>query len=451
MNDNLLANEEQVEESSSVITGDQKSQTHNKCEFNMVKFRKIISIIIIIFGIIFGFYLSSLAMMGISDVSRSRFLGFFFQFLVSLITVFGLTFIGMIIAPFYKTNRKKQILISGIIFFICYLIPLILYLLMFYLPVQEMTEFKRIPSDYWELSTGSKIAYYEYGNKSDSKYPIIYVHGGPGSPENSKDDFIDNLTQMGYKVYQYDQVGCGKSSQLDNCNKYTLSRHVDDLEAIRKSLGTEKNNIICHSFGGTLSSNYIAKYPNRVENCFFISPGILWGGDKEVNSINNNGSKDELKSFFKNPHYLFAQLISMLFPPNGLFVMMDEKDLDNLFMKFHDDLNMMPGSGQYYNSKGAGYGFWANVMTGRRMMKSPSPYNDLKKFEGRALVVKGQYDYVDFKATIQYRDRIPNSTLITIEGMGHAVGSDQVDEVFSNIKMFLYLSMGLKNNVFLMI
>ena len=116
----------------------------------------------------------------------------------------------------------------------------------------------------------------------------------------------------------------------------------------------------------------------------------------------------------------------MVFPPNGLFVLMDEKKLDNLFMKFHDDLNMMPGSGQYYNSKGSGYGFWANVMTGRSMTKSPSPYNNLKKFEGRSLVVKGQYDYVD-----------PNSTLITIDGMGHSVESDQINEVFSNIKMFL--------------
>lgn len=432
MKNQLLPNEERIEESSLIDSADQITQVQKKCNF-----KKIIGIIIIIVGIIFGFYISSLAMFGMSSVSKNRFLGFFFQLVISFLTVFGLTLIGMIIAPFYKTNKKKQIIISAIIIFICYIISLTLYLLMFYLPVEQMTEFKRIPSGFWELSTGSKIAYYEYGNNSDNKYPIIYVHGGPGSPANSKDEFIEPLTMMGYRVYQYDQVGCGKSSRLDNCNKYTLSRHVEDLEGIRKSIGTEKINIICHSFGGTLSSNYIARYPNRVDNCFFISPGIMWAGDKTVSSINENGTKDEIKSFLKNPRYLFAQAISMIFPPNGLFVLMDEEDLDNLFMKFHDDLNMMPGSGEFYNSKGAGYGFWANVMTGRSMMKSPSPYKKLTKFVGRSLVVKGQYDYVSFRATLQYRDHIPNSTLITIDGMGHAVGSDQIDEVFSNIKMFL--------------
>lgn len=81
-------------------------------------------------------------MMGVSSASYSRFLGFFIQFIISLVSVLGLAFAGMKIATFYKTNSKQQIIISIIIFIISYLTSLILFLLMLYLPDEQMTEFK---------------------------------------------------------------------------------------------------------------------------------------------------------------------------------------------------------------------------------------------------------------------------------------------------------------------
>lgn len=166
---------------------------------------------------------------------------------------------------------------------------------MFYKPVDKMTEFTNIPSGYWDLSTGSRIAYYKYGEESNEKYPFIIIHGGPGAPVLGEEHFVHNLSKLGYKSYQYDQLGGGKSSRLNNCKKYTLARQVDDLEEIRKTIGAKKVNIICHSFGGTLSSNYIAKYPNNVDNCIFISPGNIWSGDKSIVQLTDEGSKDQKK------------------------------------------------------------------------------------------------------------------------------------------------------------
>ena len=137
-----------------------------------------------------------------------------------------------------------------------------------------------------------------------------------------------------------------------------------------------------------MASNYIAKYPNNVDNTIFISPGDIWDGDKNYTKLTKEGSKDQTKVLFKNFHYLMCQALSMVFYPMGLFVLMDEKDVDNLFIKFHDGLNMMPGSGKFYNHPGAGYGFWVNVMTGRNAVKVPCPYDDLKLFTGKSLVVK---------------------------------------------------------------
>lgn len=52
MKNQLLPNEERIEESSLIDSADQITQVQKKCNF-----RKIIGIIIIIVGIIFGFYI----------------------------------------------------------------------------------------------------------------------------------------------------------------------------------------------------------------------------------------------------------------------------------------------------------------------------------------------------------------------------------------------------------
>lgn len=399
--------------------------------------RKTIGIILIIFAIILGFYISSAAMMGAAGSSKSPFVGFLVQLLISFAITCGVSFLGLLVTRFLYPYKLKALYFSLIIFGVCYIITLSLYLAMFYKKVANMTEYTNIPSGHWNLSTGSRIAYYEYGADAKEKYPFMIIHGGPGAPVLGKEHFVDELAKLGYKSYQYDQLGGGRSSRLKDCTKYTLARQVDDLEEIRKTLNVEKINIICHSFGGTLSSNYIAKYPNRVDNCIFISPGSIWSGDKSVIKLTTEGSKDQQKILMKNTRYFLSQALSMMFPPKGLSVMMKEKDLDNLFIQFHDGLNMQPGSGKFYNTKGAGYGFWVNVMTGRDSNKMESPYEKLADFTGKSLVVKGQFDYISFDVTVQYRDLIPNSLLITIDGMGHSIVHEHEEEIWQNIEAFL--------------
>lgn len=398
---------------------------------------KVFGIILIIFAIIYGIFVSSQALFGVAGASKNRFLGFFIQLISLFIMTCGVSFLGLIIGSFLNKDRKKQFFVSLIIFAVTYVITLSLYLVMFYLHADQMRDFTNIPTGYWELSTGSTIAYYEFDENSTQKCPFILLHGGPGSPMDHKYYFVDSLLSKGYKVYQYDQLGCGKSSRLNDCRKYTLQRHIDDLEAIRKTIGAEKINLISFSFGGTLASNYISQHPTNVDNSIFISPGDIWDGDDSYPKLTKEGKKEQMKILFKNFHYLMCQALSMIFYPMGLFVLMDEKDVDNLFIKFHDGLNMMPGSGKFYNYPGAGYGFWSNVMTGRNSATVESLYDNLKKYTGKSLVVKTQFDYISFEATVKYRDIIPNSTLIAVDGPGHSVMPEYEQEIWTNIEAFI--------------
>jgi len=138
---------------------------------------------------------------------------------------------------------------------------------------------------YWELPTGSVIAYSEYDPplgvavKPDA---IVYLHGGPGVRQAPFDqDLYGSLATNGFRVFLYDQAGSGLSDFLSHLRDYTVARFVADLEAIRQRIGVEKMILIGHSWGSTLAVSYMAKFPNHVAKAVFHSPAEIWRLESE--------------------------------------------------------------------------------------------------------------------------------------------------------------------------
>ena len=110
----------------------------------------------------------------------------------------------------------------------------LIFVFLFFLPrnydVPQMQN--RESTKYWDLSTGSRIAYtLVSGIESKKTCPIIYLHGGPGGPiYNSNIASLSLLSDDGYDVYLYDQIGGGHSGRLDNIDDYTADRHKSDLK-----------------------------------------------------------------------------------------------------------------------------------------------------------------------------------------------------------------------------
>ena len=79
--------------------------------------------------------------------------------------------------------------------------------------------------------------------------PVIFLHGGPGTPDMKGDsEYFGRLARSGFDVYVYDEVGTGRSSRLEDPRRYTLTRDVADLEAIREKIGAERVVLIGHSY-----------------------------------------------------------------------------------------------------------------------------------------------------------------------------------------------------------
>jgi pimeloyl-ACP methyl ester carboxylesterase len=133
---------------------------------------------------------------------------------------------------------------------------------------------------YWQLPTGSVIAYSEYDPPQGVAVrpeAIVYLHGGPGVRQGPFDQEIyGSFAASGFRVFLYDQAGSGLSGFLPHLRDYTVARFVNDLEAIRQKIGVEKLILIGHSWGSTLAVSYMAKYPTHVAKAVFHSPGQIW-------------------------------------------------------------------------------------------------------------------------------------------------------------------------------
>lgn len=133
---------------------------------------------------------------------------------------------------------------------------------------------------YWQLPTGSLIAYSEYDPPQGVAVrpeAIVYLHGGPGVRQGPFDqDIYGSFAANGFRVFLYDQAGSGISGFLPHLRDYTVARFVDDLEAIRQKIGAERMILIGHSWGSTLAASYMAKYPSHVAKAVFHSPGRIW-------------------------------------------------------------------------------------------------------------------------------------------------------------------------------
>ena len=69
--------------------------------------------------------------------------------------------------------------------------------------------------------------------------PLLVVHGGPGA---SHDYFLPYLLPLARhnRVVFIDERGSGRSQQLENPAAYTVENMVEDVEAVRQSLGLGK-------------------------------------------------------------------------------------------------------------------------------------------------------------------------------------------------------------------
>ncbi len=301
---------------------------------------------------------------------------------------------------------------------------------------------------YWTLGNGSRIAYLmsaAKGRTPKHESPVIHLHDGPGMPALPVNNTLgvrplDFLTEEGYDVYYYDQLGAGLSERLDLRNEqpYTVARHVEDLENIRRVLGARTLILAGSGWGATLAVNYLLAHADNVERLILESPGPLWYPawrdlvEPTARARMTDVQASALAALERPPLRLVIGRMMADFSPRSAHTLVADWEGDQWWTKTTAQALSLgqprmtclsdPTTGLAPLS---GLGFFANTYTLADALRLPDPRAALRKIRKPALVLRGTCDYIDWKVSYEYLDVLPGSRYVAVPAAGHQIWMEQ--------------------------
>lgn len=120
---------------------------------------------------------------------------------------------------------------------------------------------------------GVRFFYRVGGTAPAGTPPVVFLHGGPGQGSEHFDALAGPFVERELRMVYLDQRGSGLSERPVN-RDYALATLVDDIEALRRELGTPKVALMGHSFGAVLALEYAAKYSDKTSHVIIVAG--LW-------------------------------------------------------------------------------------------------------------------------------------------------------------------------------
>lgn len=119
--------------------------------------------------------------------------------------------------------------------------------------------------------------YFEESGNPDGK-AVIILHGGPGG--GSQPIYRQYFDPNRWRIIQFDQRGCGKSTPHAELAENTTWHLVEDIETLRKYLKIDRWVVSGGSWGSTLALSYSETHPDYCQS--LILRGIFLLRKKEL-------------------------------------------------------------------------------------------------------------------------------------------------------------------------
>lgn len=192
--------------------------------------------------------------------------------------------------------------------------------------------------------------------------PLVLLHGYGGSGLI----FYKIIKDLASKHYLYivDHLGMGRSSR-PNFKAFDTSSaeafFVEPIEQLRKAMGLNRFILAGHSFGGYIAGCYTLKYSEHVEKILFISAVGIPTQPKDYDFMSELKGDWKLRWIQKLVMFLWVRNITPAFimrimgPFGKLFLdhMIHDratsigKDEENVMINYLEQINLLPGSGEY--------------------------------------------------------------------------------------------------------
>ena len=134
---------------------------------------------------------------------------------------------------------------------------------------------------------------------------VLVLSGGPGEEIRSMQGIADELGKK-YRCIMWEQRGTGRSKlPRYDASTINLNAYVEDIEALRKQLRTEKFIVVGNSWGMILGLAYAGAYPNGVRAIVTIGSGPITFEYLGVFSDNQTARlgacEIEVRDFWRDP------------------------------------------------------------------------------------------------------------------------------------------------------
>ena len=264
----------------------------------------------------------------------------------------------------------------------------------------------------------------------ESKYTIFLLNGGPGLPCNYLRDPHIKLSKKGFRIFTYDQLGCGKSSKPTNSTLWDINRYVEEVEYVRKEFNLGKIILLGHSWGGWLGIEYAIKYQNNIEKLILENTcGDMPHMISELERLRGNLGSETLKMMMKHEaegtldHEEYQAAITIL---NYRHVCRLDVWPQSIYDSL-DDWNM-----EVYGTMQGPNEF---LYTGN--LKNWNRIDEMTKIAIPTFITVGMHDELTPACSMKMHDALPNSKLKVFKNSSHMPFYEEPENYFTELENFL--------------
>lgn len=273
--------------------------------------------------------------------------------------------------------------------------------------------------------TGGRIWYKVSGTGAGT--PVILIHGGPGMGSF----YLKSMEGLGVDrpVVRYDQLGAGKSDRMTDTTLMVISRYVDELDSLRRTLKYDKVFLNGNSWGTIVAVEYYKAHPDRVAGIIFSGEAFdIAAAEKEINKWVATLSDSAQKAFAqynvdKNLEAPAYKAATEEFYAKNVFRRPVKADLDSMFA--------MIGMDQYRYFQGEN----ETMVVGT--LKGYSAMSILPTIKVPVLMTTGEFDELGPKLIEQHAKRIPGAKYIMYKDAAHITQWDAAEQSVKDAREFL--------------
>jgi proline iminopeptidase len=274
---------------------------------------------------------------------------------------------------------------------------------------------------------GHNVKVYEFGTGDET---LLCLNGGPGLPCDYVRDCHSWISDKGFKVIAYDQLGCGQSDKPKDKELWNVKRYANELNTIIKTLNLKNIHLLGQSWGTILGMEYAVTYPNIVKSLIMDNgvadvPHLI----SELNRLREALGSETVKMMLRHEaegtldHPEYQAAITIL---NYRHVCRLDEWPAPLTRSLNDWNMDVYGTMQGPNE----FTFTGNYSTWSRL-------KDIDKVDVPVLVTCGMHDELTPACSMLMHNQFPNSEIKVFKNSSHMPFYEEPNEYFKLLLDFL--------------